>query len=292
MPTITEQFPPLPLDGLIAEIAAFSTYTLDEKRAFIRRLVQVHPALNLDMNLTGRYFRRARKLEESDPLPNNVDEVIWRKDVPARLGRANTEGFSVLYLAIHTDTAFSETLAGTPDRQGRMVIADFAIQPGASIRVLPIGALHIVQRTGKGFFGESQKALNDMVNACDRTAAKSLLIADAFLFECLAKEDDYSVSSCVAMSIFNKLPSISAIAYPSKRQRFAINFAVRTDSFWDGWGLHAVRCGQAKHLAQGYFSFTPDNHVVGITAAGNFQWQEDLPTEGMRLPLEPLWTPS
>lgn len=291
MPTITELHPPLPLGELTAAIEAFPSYNPDEKTAFIQRLVQVHPILNLDMGLVGRIFRRARKLEDSAPLPTNVEEVIWRKDVPAQLGRLNAEGFTVLYLADRTDTAFSETLNDTPAKHGRMVIADFEILPGSSIRALPIGALHIVQRSGKGLFGESQKELNNRINACKRTEGKSLLIADAFLFKCLAQEGDHKISSCVAMSIYEKLPAISAIAYPSKRQRFAINMAVHVEGFWKNWGLHAVRCGQAKHLAEGYFSFVPDHHVAEVTNAGDFQWEKGQPIEGERQPLVPLWTP-
>lgn len=68
----------------------------------------------------GWTYRRARQLNDSE-IPTNVNELIWRTDSPAGLGRANSEGFRVIYLADRTDTALSEIRVS----QGTVVIAEF-----------------------------------------------------------------------------------------------------------------------------------------------------------------------
>lgn len=289
MPTITERFPPLPLDELLPAIASFPTSTLQEQHALIKRLVMVHPTLSLDWG-PGHRYRRARRLNPSEARPTNVDGIIWRKGVPAAEGRANPYGFSVIYLADHPDTALTEVRA----KDDVVVLSDFEILPGKSIRVAPIGELVRVQRTGRGFLsGNASSTLNDFVNACDQDGAKSLLITDSFLLGCLVDgKDNYEVSSYVAKCIFDKDPMISAVAYPSHVQMGAINFAVRTDDFWNQWGVRAVRCGHATHLAHGYYNYTQIQHVTGITVDGTLCWSDELVNENTLTPLEPLWVQS
>lgn len=174
----------------------------------------------------------------------------------------------------------------------RAVLTDFEILPEQKIRVAPIGELTTIQRTGRGFLsGEASDGLTGMLNACELEAAKSLLIADAFLLECLSEpENCYEISSYVAMSIFDKLPAISAIAYPSYRQYGALNFAARVERFWDHWGIRAVRCVKANHLSHGYFKQAETKQVFGITSAGGLCWNETADIENSVVLLDPLWT--
>lgn len=173
-------------------------------------------------------------------MPKTVNEIIWRKDIPATLGGSNPAGFPVLYLADREDTALSEVRV----TNCRVVIADFEILPDRKIQVVPIGELSLVQKKGRGdILGDGSKDINDMINACNPEEAKALLITDNFLFEYLTSADEnYEISSYIAKCIFDKLPKISAIAYPSQRQRGAINFAVRIEKeqFWDNWGLELL----------------------------------------------------
>lgn len=43
-----------------------------------------------------------------------------------------------------------------------------------------------------------------------------MLIVDAFLLSCLINtEDDYALSSSVALAVFEKLPGLAAVVFPS-----------------------------------------------------------------------------
>lgn len=105
--TITQQFPPLPLDELAALIRNFADRDIGEKKSTIARLVEAHPTFNVNWG-PGWRFRRARNLSGSK-RPDHVDGLIWHKDAPATLGRANPAGYRVLYLADRIDTALRET---------------------------------------------------------------------------------------------------------------------------------------------------------------------------------------
>lgn len=286
-PTITQAYPPLPLDELTAAIANLPSASTSKKTALISRLVEVHPILSLRWGPGWRY-RRARLLGPTE-IPATVDEIIWRTGTPAALGRANAAGFQVLYLADRADTAFCEVKAN----DSPALLAEFSILATQNVLLAPVGELAQIQRTGRGYLsGDCSSIISKMLNACTLDEAKSLLITDSFLLECLTNvDDDYELSSCVAMKIFDKLPSISAIAYPSRRRFGALNFAVRTEDFWAKWGVRAVRRGRAVHLAQGYYKFTDIRHVTGVMAGGFLKWGADVDVENSAVHLDPPWTP-
>jgi hypothetical protein len=289
-PTITEQFPPVPLKDLITGIADFPTMSQPEKQAFIKKLVERHPILHVNWGGDWRY-RRARLLQLSE-VPESVDELIWRKGVPAALGRANSEGFQVLYLADRADTAFAEIRANERPKNP-VVLTEFSFLPGHGNRIIPIGELYQIQRTGRGtLLREESASINDMINACNRDDATSLLIADSFLLDCLMNWDDnYELSSSVAMSMFDKYPSFSTVGFPSMRLPGAVNFAVRADRVWNDWGIFSVRRGRTEYLAQGYYGFTDIRHVIEISRDGRLKWDADLDEDYSCKPLNPLWNP-
>ncbi|MBX5272992.1 RES family NAD+ phosphorylase [Rhizobium sp. NLR17b] len=285
-PTITRSFPPMPLGELTALIDAFPLMSTEEKKRAIDRLVAVHPFTSLQWG-PGWRFRRCRSLGPSD-LPATVDELIWRRDVPAKLGRANPEDFGVLYLADRQDTALNETRV----IRSRAAIAEFEIRDGRSIRIAPMGEMAQIQRTGQGFLaGEASAAFHSTLNACPIDDARSLLITDAFLLDCFVGHDEYEVSSHLAQAIFAKCRGTSAIAYSSRRQHGAINLAVRTEDFWQAWGLVSVRCGMASHLAMGYYDFAPDTAVDGVYQDGRLRWTALENSSAIPL-LEPPYTPA
>ncbi|MCV0398160.1 MAG: RES family NAD+ phosphorylase [Rhizobiaceae bacterium] len=292
--TLTEAHPPIPLRELVPALAGFASLPEAERRALLDRLIAAHPVVSMDWG-SGWRFRRARLLGP-DEIPGSVDEVIWRKGVPARIGRANSAGFQVLYLADRPDTAFQEVLHHAPEGGSShpMMLAEFVIHEGRRVRIAPLGELLQVQRTGRGFLaGDASHHLSNLLNACTPDEAKALLITDSFLLQCLTnRDDDYELSSYVAMGIFAKLPAVSTIAYPSVRQLGAINLAVRTETFWDDWGLSSVRRGQAEHLAQGFYRFGDVRHVDGITVGGALRWREEADVENSVVVLGPAWTPS
>ncbi|MBK8524012.1 MAG: RES domain-containing protein [Betaproteobacteria bacterium] len=286
--TLTEVCPPLPLDELLAEIANFPSCSMTEKLHLVNRLVNLHPIVNFEWGPDGG-FRRARLLGANEDLPSNVDGLIWRKNSPAALGRANPEGVHVFYLADRVETALSEVRACSDIA----VLSEFEILPATSVRLAPIGEFTKLQRTGYGFLsGRISTALSSILNRCEPDAAKALLITDAFLLDCLSgPEDAYNVSSSVAMSIFDKLPAISAIVYPSYRQRDALCLAVRVSDFWSKWGISTVRCAHASHLSHGYYKLSETRRVTGITVRGMLQWDDRTSVEGSSILLRRRCTP-
>jgi hypothetical protein len=288
-PTLTEAHPPLALDEITAQVRSFRTWSTSEKKAFIKRLVACHPIMSFNWGGAWRY-RRVRILDSEADIPATVDEVIWRKEVPAVLGRANPAGFQVLYLADRVETAFAEKDVN----DSCVVLAEFSILPGRSSQIAFVGELAQIQRTGRGFMaGDASATLNEILNACARDAATALLIADAFLLNCLTnREDDYEVSSAVALSVFEKLRGfVSAVAFPSRRREGGINFAVRTENFWDGWGVSSVTRGRAIALGEGFYRFTNIRHANGITRGGSICWDDQVSADHSYAPLDPLWTP-
>ncbi|MBA3572500.1 MAG: RES family NAD+ phosphorylase, partial [Pyrinomonadaceae bacterium] len=262
-PAITQLHPPMQLDELVAKIAGFTKQTGSEQRAFIDQLVKIHPTLNVRWGPGWRY-RRARQLDVGE-IPQTVDDVIWPKGAPAKVGRANPKGFRVMYLADRRDTALREARV----HQGWVAIAEFQIRPQQAVFICPIGELSQIVRTGRGYMsGDSSKTLSDMLNACPLQQSRALIITDAFLYEQMTGHEDYDMSSRVASAIFDKLPNVSGIAYSSRRQLGAINFAVRADTFWQSWALTSVRRAFAEHLALGFYRLKQVTGVTGVYQSG------------------------
>lgn len=286
-PTIAERFPPLPLSDVIALVQQFPTATSATRQATIRTLVASHPIASYDWGGAWRY-RRARLVEAGQVL-SQVSELIWRADQPAIIGRANSAGFPVLYLADRRDTALSEIHLDV----GEVVLTEFRIRPDRATRVAPIGDMATVQRTGRSYLaGRDAAPINDLINACAPDAARSMLIVDAFLLSCLVNtEDDYALSSSVAMAVFEKLPDIAAVAFPSRRQTGAVNFAVRHDAVWRDWGIVSVRAAHARLLAMGYYDLSNVRHVTGITTAGALVWDDAVDDQAAVQLLDPPWYP-
>lgn len=282
IPTIAEAKPPLDLDELLTRVREFSVQPRDVQKAFIEELVSRHPLVNLEFG-SGHQFRRARVIGESE-YPAHVDDVIWRKNFPAKVGRANPEGFQVLYLADRQDTALRENKI----EQGWAVIASFEIQAKHRVRICPIGEMYRVIRNGRGFLsGKGSRAILDTVNACSLSEARSLTIADAFLYNTFVENDDHSLTSIVSRAIFDKLPMVNAIAYSSRQQSWAINLAVRVDRFWADWCLTSVRRCYARHLAFGMYTLRNVTNVVGVYESGKFLWADHTDDEDARVLLEP-----
>jgi hypothetical protein len=288
-PTITDRFPPLSLDELIARVRAFDGEGPSGKSETICRLVEAHAVLSYRWGGHWRY-RRARRVT-GEPRPTHVRDLIWREDVPAPIGRANAAGFRVLYLADRRDTALSEIRCD----DDHVVLTEFRIRAGRSVLVAPVGEMAQVQRTGLGILtSEAADAITGMLNACDVDQARAMLITDAFLLKCLAQTDEeYALSSSVAMAILEKLPAVDAIVFPSRRQAGAVNFAVRADRVWDAWGVTAVQEARARHLALGYYRLSRARHVTGIRSSGELVWSPEDPEDmESTVVLDPPWHPN
>lgn len=274
------------LDDLVEKIRRFPKQSVEQRQTFIGALVTIHPTLNVPWG-PGWTFKRARNLQ-SLQIPASVDDVIWPKDRPAELGRANPAGLRVLYLADRRDTALREVRVN----EGWVAVAEFQIRPEQSIFICPIGEISQIIRTGRGFLsGDASNLMSDMLNACPLAASRSLVLTDAFLYEQMTGQDDYHLSSTVARAIFDKLSNVSAVAYTSRRQQGGINFAIKSDTFWDSWGLTSVRRGYAEHLALGFYRLTRITGVTGIFHSGKFEWEVTEKDEEMRIILAPQYSP-
>ncbi|MGE6993087.1 RES domain-containing protein [Pseudomonas sp. NPDC047961] len=250
-------------------------------------MVKVHPLVSMDFS-AGSIFRRARKIGEYE-YPSSVQDLLWRAEGAPSVGRANPEGFPVLYLADRPETAFSEIHVNDET----VLLSELRLREGTKCRIAPVGEFQQIQRTGRGFLsGDASAVINNMLNACDLEQARSLLIADAFLFKCLVEDDEkYTVSSFVAKSIFEKNRQISTVAYPSVRQYGAINFAVKTDGFWDSWSVVGARRMRVRHQACGYYETSQAEHVVVITENGRLDWEQGVVADNVAQRLEPAWYP-
>lgn len=278
--------PSLPLAEVVQRIRAFDSAPAHDQLDTIRTLVKGHQVTCLKWGQGWRY-RRARVLKPGQ-MVHHVGDLIWREGVPARIGRANATGFGVLYLGDRRDTALSEVRAKDDD----VVMSEFVIRPDRTMMIAPLGEAIQVQRTGRGFLaGDASDTISKAMNAMEPSGARAMLITDAFLLDVLTKaDDDYSLSSAVAMAIYEKLPSVSAIAFPSRRQYGALNFAVRVEGFWETWGVFAVQRAHARHLAQGFYDITEVRDVTGIWSDGKLEWSDAVdPTPNGVLQLDPPW---
>lgn len=268
-PLLTEVFPPMPLAEIVSIATSFQEMTIDEKKVAISRAVSVHPTLNLEWG-GGSVYRRCRVVPHNEK-PESVDGLVWRSDAPAKLGRANPEGFQVIYLADRAETALRECRV----KDSPVVLTDFVIRDQRSIQVAPIGEMLQIQRSGRGYLlDKNSNTISTMLNASPHHSVRSLLITDAFLHHCFVGQDDHEISSHVALSIFRKNSSVNAIAYPSTQQPGAVNFAVRVEDFWNVWGIKSVTYGHARHLASGVYEIERRSGVEGIDDGGALSWIE------------------
>ncbi len=284
--TITEKFKPMELARLGLLLNKFQQKSLEERCQIIDELVAAHALLSVAWG-EGWRFRRARILKNISA--NYVQDFLWPPNALASAGRANKPGQPVMYLADRTETALREIRLDA----GEVVLAEFSIQPGKQLRVLPIGEMLFINRTGHGrLLKERGLALNDFMNACKHEEAQAYLITDAFLNEILSNEKEpYELSSHLCNALFEKYSDVSVIAYPSAQQLGAINFAVKTESFWNSWGVVSVSKFYAEHLAQGFYTLKKRTNVTGIYTSGKLQWGESETNFGVTDLLRPLWMP-
>jgi len=268
MKTITQAHPPMPLQTLVEGIKSFDERPLEEKIQFLSALVAVHVTLNVRWGPGSRYYR-ARSMSFS-PGALNVEEVIWRKDAPARSGRANPDGFPVLYLANRSETCYREIGIDIGD----VALAEFTVRQDKSCHVAPIGEFASIYASGRGrLIGDQAKLLYSFLNACDIQDIRSLVITDSFLQRVMAiDEAPYSLSSHIARSIFEKVPAVRCIAFESTKLSGSINFAVRIEDFWETWGLTSVSALQVVHLAEGVYSTPARRDVAQVDQDGAFRW--------------------
>ncbi|ELA4569496.1 RES domain-containing protein [Salmonella enterica] len=286
--TITEKFPPLPVDELVTGINKSPQYDMAMKKEFLAKLIKYHPLLSVDWGKNSSYYRARHMGNEASPI-DHVSEILCPPKEIRSYGRIDSDENEILYIASSKNTALNE-LKKKDNNFNYYAIATFHIYK--NLKILPIGELSHIQTTGRGLLtGNVSNAVNDLLNACDPDEAIRLLITDKFLSESLMGSD-YNITSYVATCIFEKQKNISAISYPSKQLPGGVNFAIKNNVVWNHFGINAVRYAQVRHLACGYFEERNTRHVKGITQRGKLIWDENhADDEYYAYPLEPLWTP-
>lgn len=206
----------------------------------------------------------------------------------ASVGRANSSGKPILYLADRIETALSEIRL----QQGHVITANFQIQANKVCQILPIGEMLSIQRTGKSRFVPDAGPINDIINACEHEDAQSYLITDSFLHEILVNDKaPYQISSYLCDALYKKYPSVTVIAYPSAQLNAAINYAVKTDDFWNVWGVSGISKFNGEHLVQGVYKVTQRKNVIKIYDNDQLAWGNFLEDQRITDLPKHLWTP-
>lgn len=285
--TITQAHPPMPLAELVPAIKGFRTQSSAEQLSLLSDLVRIHPTLNMVVRRLD--YWRARTFPPGH-APLHIDELIWRKNVPARAGRANPEGFPVLYMANKPETTFREI--GVEDEA--TVLAKFQICSGNSVHIAPIGEFAQMYTTGRGRLAiEESHELVRILLACDREELSALLITDLFLQRCMASDvAPYQLSSHIAHEIFQKNHQVGAISFESTKLPGSINLAVRTDKFWDNWGIESVWSTRAQHLAEGVYCLSEHRNVGTIHDSGGLSWEKDYAPPFQTIHFSCPWRPN
>lgn len=287
-PSITEAFPPMEMEKLCWHIKNFPELPPQQQNEFVSELVKVHPVLSIDW--PGQELFRIRAISPSSII-SSVDDVIWPKTANTTPGRLHVDGHPVFYLASSRETALRET-----DVEDSMVaLASFGPIPSVSMEICPIGEITQIVRTGRGIVIKEKEAasIKGFIEYCPRQKAKAICIADAFLYELLTSERfEYACTSLVSQAIFRKNDAVDAFVYPSCKQRFGYNIAIRRDRFWAKYGVTSVSRANAKHLASGFYNFSDTEQVEGIYNSGSFLWAKGQAQNESRLLLDPAWRPS
>jgi hypothetical protein len=202
-------------------------------------------------------------------VPARVDDVIWPNTTPAKPGRANHAGTRLFYLADWPATALHEV--GVRDHW--CCVSEFSIQDGRHVHIAPIGEFSQIMRARRGFIsGDASDGIFGTLRACAADEAESLIRTDTFLYEQMVEHDNYDLSAAVAAAIFRKLNKVSVVAYSSRRRARSMNFAVRTENFWDDWALVSVVRAHIKRSADGKFLLSDVEAVRSVSVCENLHW--------------------
>ena len=142
-PRLTDRFPQMPPAACRAVLETLLAAGDDKAReAAVDRLLEHQPVLNYTYE-TGQTFWRARRLEGDVRYAHDRD-MLW-PPVVSGAGRAHRRGTPMLYVAAKRDTALAECDA----EQGALFqLVGVKIKPDTQARLIPLGELFQVQRTG------------------------------------------------------------------------------------------------------------------------------------------------
>lgn len=269
LPTITERSAQPPWQDVNDAIDEFHASTNKLRRIqLIRQCVEWWTPVAVDWGQNWRYSR-ARQFAP-DIAPDNVRDLIWPPDEFVNQGRLNAAGQPMMYLGDRDFTALSEI----DHRNGQAAVSRYSITE--SVRLLPVGEMTLIQRSGRGnFLQDHSDTFTGMLNACDYGDALTLVTIDAFLGDTMTALDcDYDETNAIAESMFLKDPAAKGIGYPSVKCRGGMNLAVKVDDFWDDWHLNMVTFAEYRSAGHSVYRPMSRRNATGITNCGDLRWGE------------------
>ena len=281
---ITETYPPIPLQTLANMVNSFPTATRGEKKSIIDELVSRHAVIQYSIG-SGSIFHRTRAIS-SEPSKMYAQDALWRKNYTPSKGRANSPDTSVMYASHDIETSLSEIYHHAPwgDHHQEILVSGLKIIEGAEVRVIPIGEMGYLARTGFSFMFGEMDVLRGMINACPLDDIRSLTITDDFLGHCFSEDENYDISSYVAEKLFQKSPDSSAICYTSKRRPGGKNIAIRTSDFWNNWSIVSISKMRVEHLWRHFFKLRDITSMSSLTHENEIVWNDaSEPVERFRV---------
>ncbi|TAN66933.1 MAG: hypothetical protein EPN17_11915 [Methylobacter sp.] len=238
-----------------------------------RKLFDFYPLLNYSLG-RGSFYWRGRK-STSDGF-SSADRLHCPPPEVTNTGRLNDKGAPCLYAATRKTTVFRELDAKEGDY---FHVVAIRIRPEKSIRIITIGDLFNVFKTGKTrFLGrEVNQALSRMLNSHpDRELATRILYVDAFLGELLAdkeaKDSDYLTTRILASTAYEK-SGADGMFYPSVQDHVGMNLSILPEAYYSG--MHIV-CSQVIRInsvhSYGFYDYEITKHCEKINESNCFVW--------------------
>tara|TARA_R110002020_G_scaffold40554_16_gene119870 strand:+ start:4905 stop:5807 length:903 start_codon:yes stop_codon:yes gene_type:complete len=288
LPTLTEQSPPPPWADAHSLISEYNDASIDRRIEIIEQCVEWWAPTSVQWGQNWEYCRACNYLGLE--LPTNVSDLIWPPEQLARQGRANAAGNSIMYVSDREGTALSEV----EHKSGLAVVSRYRIRNPGGIRLIPLGEITAIQRSGHGPFLQDQShVISGMLRACHREDALTLILIDSFLADLMAKHDiNYLETVALVNAVYNKCPNAVGIGYPSVMCRGGMNIALKTDGFWDDWNLTMVTA--CEYESPGYAIHRPmtRQNVKGITNSGDLRWDGPETNLWLAAELNPPFIPN
>lgn len=185
----------------------------------------------------------------------------------------------MLYVSAKRDTAMAECDA----EHGELFqLVGVKIKPVTQARLIPLGELFHVQRTGISLTGDAERAriIDGLLNASGRDSAEGIVYVDAFLDDEFSKAENHGLTGLLTEHLFAKAAIPDGILYVSVKQKGGRNIAIRPAAFtkrWDVVSSSVVRVREAYGF--GMFALTYIAHANAISLSGRFRWDEGAPSQ-------------
>lgn len=274
---LTDRFPQMPPAACRAALETLLAAGDDEARAAaIVRLLEHQPVVNYAYEV-GQTFWRARPLAADTRFAFDR-EMLW-PPVASGAGRAHRPGTPMLYVAAKRDTALAECDAAPGDL---FQLVGLKIKPSMQARLIPLGEMFQVQRTGISLTGSPERAriIDGLLNAGGRESAEGIVYIDAFLDDEFSRPGNHGLTGLLAEHLFAKAGMPDGILYLSVKQKGGRNVAIRPAAFVERWDIVSSSVVRVRE-ALGFGMFVLDHiaHADGIFMDGRFRWKEGPPSQ-------------